>query len=304
MIVVAGEALYDVVLQAANGDADLHPGGGPFNAARAIGRLGGRVAFLGCLADDHLGRRLRALLEADGVELDAIVATTAPTTLALAEPTGGGNVAYRFYTTGTAAAGLTPDAAVAALPEAASALHVGTLGLVLEPTASAVEALVEAVGAETLVAVDPNCRPSAIDEPDAYRARLGRVLARADVVKVSDADLAWLEPDLAAADAAHSLLGRGPTVVLVTLGSRGALVVTAAGVEEVPAPAVRVVDTIGAGDAFSGGFLAWWQRESLARGDLHSRDAVLDATRFACLVAARTCERAGASPPSLAEVST
>ena len=188
------------------------------------------------------------------------------------------------------------------MPERLEALHIGTLGLVLEPTASAVEALVHAVSADTVVLLDPNCRPAAIDDRDGYRARLERILARADVVKVSDDDLAWLDPGREPEGAARALLELGPTVVLLTRGAREALVVSEEAVEPVPAPAVRVVDTIGAGDAFSGAFLAWWQRESLRRADLARLDRVLEATRFACLVAARTCERAGASPPTLAEL--
>jgi fructokinase len=302
VIAVAGEALFDLVLRGPGQPPTLHSGGGPFNAARTIGRLGGDVAFLGSIADDELGRRLLAELRQDGVGLESVVASSAPTTLALAELDGGANARYRFYTVATAAAGLTAEAALSVLPTALEALHVGTLGLVLEPTAHAVEALVHAVSAETVVLVDPNCRPAAIDEPDAYRGRLGRILARADLVKVSDDDLAWLEPGRDPESAARALLERGPTVVLVTRGAREALVVTQDAVEPVPAPVVRVVDTIGAGDAFSGAFLAWWQRESLGRGDLARLDHVLAGTQFACLVAARTCERAGASPPTLAEL--
>ena len=91
-------------------------------------------------------------------------------------------------------------------------------------------------------------------------------------------------------------------MVLLTLGAEGALVVTAAGDVAVPAPPVEVVDTIGAGDAFGGGFLAWWRSQGLDRDALHDQDAVVEATRFGVLVAARTVARAGASPPRLREL--
>ena len=301
MIVVAGEALHDLVVELDGARVSLHPGGGPFNAARTVGRLGGRVAFLGRLSDDELGRRLRALLEADGVLLDTSIRTSDPTTLALAELTER-NAVYRFYTAGTSAAGLTPAEAVDALPDETGALHVGTLGLVLEPTADAVEALVGGVTDEVVVLVDPNCRPAAIPDPALYRERLDRILERADVVKASEDDLAWLAPDTDSVEAARTLLERGPQVVLVTRGPRDALVITGADVEPVASPDVDVVDTIGAGDAFSGAFLAWWQREGLARDALDRHEALVDATGFACRVAARTCERAGAEPPTAAEV--
>ena len=301
MIVVAGEALHDLVVELDGTRVSLHPGGGPFNAARTVGRLGGDVAFLGRLSDDELGRRLRARLEEDGVLLDTAIRTSDPTTLALAELTGR-NAVYRFYTTGASAAGLTPTEAVGALPDDLGALHVGTLGLVLEPTADAVEALVTAVGEDVVVLVDPNCRPAAISDPARYRERLDRILGRADVVKSSEDDLAWLAPDRDTVGAARQLLERGPRVVLVTRGPRDALVVTGDDVDRVVSPDVEVVDTIGAGDAFSGAFLAWWQREELGREALRDPEALVAATGFACGVAARTCERAGAEPPTAAEV--
>jgi fructokinase len=198
---------------------------------------------------------------------------------------------------------LTPEEALAALPDGVDTLHVGTLGLVLEPMASALEAVVERLAPDALVAVDPNVRPWAISDPDAYRARLGRVLAQSHLAKVSEEDLAWLEPDTDPVDAARSLVRGGPKVALVTRGGAGAVAVTSAGDEvAIPAPAVEVVDTIGAGDAFGGAFLAWWRSRGLSRGDLHDPRLLADGTRFAVRVAAITCSRAGASPPRLDEL--
>jgi len=298
---VGGEALIDLVADAA-GAVQAHPGGGPYNVARTLGRLGQPAHYLGCLSDDRFGALLRARLAADGVRLDTAVATTLPTTLALAELDAGGAATYRFYSEGTAAPALTPAAALAALPERVDFLHVGTLGLVMQPTARALRAVVEAVAARALVIVDPNCRPSFIADRAAYRAGLLELLARAHVVKASAEDLAYLEPDASPLDAARSLLAHGPRAVLVTLGGEGALVVTATAQVAVAAPRVAVVDTIGAGDAFGGGFLTWWAEHGYAREQLADRDALVAATGFACAVAARTCERAGATPPRRAEL--
>ena len=143
MIVVGGEALYDLVVQGPGDSLDGHPGGGPFNTARTIGRLGQPVADLGRLSRDRFGRRLEALLADDGVALGSVVHTDEPTTLALAEVDGDGVARSRFYERGTAAPGLEPGAALAALPDTVDMLHVGTLGLALEPVASALEAVVE-----------------------------------------------------------------------------------------------------------------------------------------------------------------
>jgi fructokinase len=301
-ILVGGEALYDLV--AADGDDGAgsltgHAGGGPFNVARTIGRLRRPVAFLGRLSTDRLGASHERMLAADGVGLGCVVRSADPTTLALASLDAGGAASYGFYTAGTAAAGLTPADALAALPERVAALHVGTLGLVLEPLAGAMEAVVERLADSTMVMVDPNCRPAAIDDPRAVRARLERVVARSHIVKVSEEDLAWLHPDAPALTAARALLQRGPSAVLLTRGAAGATVLTAGDETAIAPVAAAVVDTIGAGDAFGGGFLAWWTSRGLGADRLARHDLVADGARFAAVVAARTVARAGASPPRL-----
>jgi fructokinase len=301
VIVVGGEALIDLVV-GPDGELGAHPGGGPFNTARTLSRLEQPVFYLGRISEDRFGERLRGELADDGVRLDAVVPTSDPTTLALAETDAHGAASYRFYTEGTSAAGLTTEDALDALPDGVGLLHVGTLGLVLEPMATALEAVIAAVAEHALVMLDPNCRPSLIPDRAAYRRRLGTTLRRSHVVKASVDDLVWLEPDIPPADAARGLLAEGPAAVLMTDGGEGVQVITADGQHHVPAPPIEVVDTIGAGDAFSGGFLAWWRMQGLGAENLRSLDSVLAATEFACEVAARTCERAGASPPRLEEL--
>jgi fructokinase len=301
VVVVTGEALIDLVL-ARDGSLDGHPGGGPYNVARTIGRLEQPVVYLGRLSTDAFGRRLRQGLEAEGVSLDGVVPTDAPTTLALAELDERGAAQYHFYEAGTSAPGLSAEAAAAALPERVRTFYLGTLCLVFEPMASTLEALVARMPADTLVALDPNCRPTTIDDPAGYRGRLARLLARTDVVKASEDDLVWIHPGTDPVTAARARLAQEHAVALVTLGAEGALVVTAEHVVEVRAPKVEVVDTIGAGDAFMGAFLAHWCGRGLGRADLNRLDEVEQATRFACRVAAITCARAGADPPRLAEV--
>jgi fructokinase len=297
-ILVGGEALYDLVIDDA-GALTGHPGGGPFNTARTIGRLRQPVAFLGRLSTDRLGATHERMLGDDGVDLGCVVRTAEPTTLALASLDAIGAASWSFYATGTAAAGLTPEDALAALPARVAALHVGTLGLVLEPLATALEAVVQRLAGETMVVVDPNCRPQVIDDPEAFRARLERVLAFADLVKVSEEDLAWLDPDRSWPDAARDLLERGPRAVLLTRGPDGATVITAGADTPIAPVPTEVVDTIGAGDAFGGAFLAWWISHGLGSADLAQDELVVEAAEFAAVVAARTVAQAGASPPGL-----
>jgi fructokinase len=302
VILVGGEALFDVV-PGEGTQLEAHPGGAAFSAARAIARLEQPVAYLGRLSTDRFGDRLERILLDDGVSLQSVVRTEEPTTLALAELGGGSSVSrYRFYAQGTSAAGLTPEAALAALPERVGTLFLGTLGLVLEPMASAHEAVLDRLAGSALVAIDPNCRPDVIHDPAAYRRRLARILGRSDLLKVSEEDVAWLYPDRDPVEATRALLADGPGVGVLTRGGDGAVVITASDAIAVAAPRVQVADTIGAGDAFAGGLLAWWREHGLGRDDLADLDTVVEGARFACRVAAKTCERAGASPPYRSEL--
>jgi fructokinase len=301
VIVVAGEGLVDLVVRA-DGTVTATPGGGPYNVARALGRLGATVSFLGRISTDPFGRMLQAGLAADGVDPGCTTRTDDPTMLAVAEIDAHGTAAYRFYTHGTAAAGLAPADVLNGLPGTTTALHVGSLGLVLEPMAATIERLVLGAPAGVLVVADPNCRPAAIDDSSAYRARLDRLLGRVDVVKVSTEDLAWLEPDREPVEAARRLLDHGAAVALLTDGPRPVRVVTRHNVAVLEVPDVPVVDTIGAGDAFGAGFLVAWTRAGHGRAELTDAEAVFEATRFAIEIGARTVGRAGADPPTSAEL--
>ncbi len=332
MIVVAGEVLLDLVVSA-DGRVDARLGGGPYNTARTLARLGAPTTFFGGLADDRFGRLLRGALDAEGVAIGVPGPSTAPTTLALVDLDQSGVASYAFYLDGTAAADLDYPplaAAIAAIlaearakavhgsatggravgPGAAAAgtgaavaVHVGTLGLVMEPIGSAVERLVLAdVPPDALVMLDPNCRPGAIADRAAYLGRIGRIAARADVVKASVDDLAYLYPGSPPAEAAELLLAAGPALVLVTDGPHPARAFLPDAVLTVEVPSVHVVDTIGAGDAFGGGFLAWWSANGLTRSDLKRPPLVRAAVQVGAAAAAATCTRPGADPPTLADL--
>ena len=297
MIVVAGEALVDLVIDPAGGVV-AKLGGGPFNTARSIARLGSPVTFFGTLSTDRFGVLLHQRLIADGVADDMVQHSELPTTLAAAELDESGAATYRFYIRDTSA----PQVQAADLPHGTTALHVGTLGFVLEPMASVFEQCVHAIGADVLVMIDPNCRSKIISDRDDYMHRLTRLFQRADAVKVSTDDLEYMAPDLDPTAAARRLLDAGPTVVLHTDGGRAAHVHTAAGSLEVPVPTVDLADTIGAGDSFGGAFLAWWLQAGLGRHDLADLEALGAATQAAVQVAGITCTRSGAEPPYAVEM--
>jgi len=303
LIVVCGEALIDLV-PAPDGRERGTPGGGPFTSARALARLGVPTQFLGRLSTDAFGHQLRDLLAADGGDLAMTSFGPEPTTLAIAEVDRDGHAAYRFVIDGTSAPNLTRQMLPTSLGPDVDALHVGTLGLVLEPMATTIAGLVDREHDQRLVMVDPNIRPALLASTAGYRARLERVITQSTIVKASDADIAWLFPELDRPTAARALLARGPKLVVVTLGADGAYGMSADAEVEVPAPAVQVVDSIGAGDAFGAAFLAWLYDHDRLNRDLRlERNEFRDALGFACQIASITCTRAGADPPWRTELS-
>jgi fructokinase len=302
MIAVTGEALIDLIVDA-RGRCHARPGGGPYNVARTVARLGQQSAFLGRLSGDRFGRLLQASLDQDGVITAIPEPVTAPTTLAIADLDEAGVPSYAFYLAGTSACALDYPLLAAALPPTTRALHAGTLGLVADPIAGSIERLIRSdLPPDTLLMIDPNCRADAITDPARYLDRINRILGRADVVKVATEDLAYLCPGATAAAAAATLRDRGAGLILVTDGPRTVRAIAASGEITVAVPQADVVDTIGAGDAFGGAFLAWWVGNGLTRSDLAEPGAVRAALAAAVEVAAVTCTRAGAEPPWAAEL--
>ncbi len=302
MIVVCGEALIDIV---PDGDGTRRPisGGGPFNTARALARLGAPAAFLGRLSTDAFGVMLAQQLKADGADLSLVTYGPESTTLAVAELDGQGLAEYEFFVTGTSAPNLTPEMLPPMLPAEGSALHIGTLGLVLEPIATTLTEMALREGDHRLVMLDPNIRSRVVTDANEYRERLERLIGHSTIVKASETDLEWLFPGLDTEAGADRLLELGARFVLVTLGAAGAIAASPSGHVQVAAPEVEVVDTIGAGDAFGAAVLAWLHDHDALRADLMlDNEQLRSMLSFACLVAAITCARVGADPPWRAEL--
>jgi fructokinase len=324
VIVVGGEALVDLV---PSGEAGAAPGalvarlgGGPFNVAVALGRLGAPAALLARLSTDAFGAAQLAALAAAGVDTSLVRRAPQPSALAVAAVAPDGSAGYTFYTAGTATVGFSDPGP---LPPAVTAVSLGSLGLVLEPAASGYEAVLHReAAAGRLVALDPNVRPQLIADPAAYRARFRSWLLSVGLLKLSVEDAEWLASgacvaseiqrwlagEAAAPPVIDGWLAAGPGAVVVTAGARGLGVRTARGrTVSVPAVPVAVADTIGAGDTVQAALLARLH----AAGALGTGLAGLadldepgwrDVLTYAARAAAVTCSRPGADPPRASEL--
>jgi fructokinase len=287
VIVVAGEALIDLVPQGPGALAGLKPalGGGPYNTAVALGRLGSPSAFCSRTSYDAFGEALLGNLRATGVDVSAVQRGHEPTTLAVATLDVNGSAAFSFYVEGTGT----------------RAVSFGTCSLVLEPGATAYETMMRTAAAQgVFTALDPNIRTSLIHDADAYRDRFRSWLPSVTLLKLSEEDADWL------GGSPREWLAAGPTAVVITHGGDGLSVVTRDGAEySVPGEKVDVVDTIGAGDTVNAALLHGLSaQDALSADGLASlgADGWTRLLRFAARAAAITCSRAGAEPPYASEV--
>jgi len=283
----------------------MHAGGSPLNVAVGLARLGARVEFAGKVSSDVFGRFLAAHLKHEGVGTRFLSHSDAPSTLAFVALEDG-EPAFSFYREGAADTRLLPRD----LPEdivRTQFLHFGSISLMNEPTAGTIAGLVERLRGRAILSFDPNIRPGLIGDRRGYRDLLARLFQSADIVKISATDLRWFNPDHSLEEAANTLMEMGPALVAVTQGPRGAYARWHAGDVRIPARAVEVVDTVGAGDAFTSGLLfSLVERGVTSRAGLQEMRAdLLEASlQFATAAAAVTCTRAGADPPRRDEVET
>ncbi len=305
MILCAGEALIDMLPRRTEAGEDAfapHAGGSVFNTAVALGRLGAPVRFFSGLSSDLFGDRLRAVLDAAGVDHSLALVSGRPTTLAFVRLEDG-QATYTFYDENSAMRMLGPDDMPA--PGAADVLFFGCISLAAEPCGAAYEALMLAAAPERVTMVDTNIRPSFVEDEPAYRARLMRMTGAADIVKASDEDLRWLEGDGALPDLAAGVLARGARIVCVTQGARGVTAYHAAGAVHQDAVRADVVDTVGAGDTFNAGLLTGLHEAgALTKDALRApdEDVLRAALELGARAAAITVSRAGANPPRRAEL--
>lgn len=307
MILSCGEALIDMLpRRSTEGEAAFAPyaGGAVFNTAMALGRLGAPSGFFSGLSNDMLGEILADTLKASNVDISHCARSDRPTTVAFVKLVNG-QATYAFYDEGTAGRMLALED-LPVLGDEIEAVFVGGICLVNDPAASTYEALQAREAPLRVTMIDPNIRPGFIAGKEvAYRARIERMVARADIVKLSDEDLHWLAGDGDLVTLARGILAEGPTVVFITEGASGARAVTATQDRFVTAQTVEVVDTVGAGDTFNAGVLAaLHQAGALSKARLaRLSDAELDAAlSLGTRAAAITVSRAGANPPWASEL--
>ena len=301
-IVVIGEALIDLVEAGDDEPRLARPGGGPYNIAIGLARLGVHTLFAGRISSDPLGEVLRNHALRSGVDLSLCVAAAEPTTVALLELDAHGGARYRFGVDGTADFGWT-DAELARIPDATAAVHFGSLTSWLPPGDGAVGRRMAALRrAGAFVSYDPNVRPHLQPDAALARAQVERAIAIAHLVKTSEEDLAYVYPDRSPADVAEQWLHAGPHAVVVTRGSAGASAFTAGGEVARPVVPVDIVDTVGAGDAFMSGLLDALARCGHLDGERVAAAPFAELLDDAGRVAAITCSRAGANPPRAAEL--
>jgi len=296
-----GEALIDIVIPFGHpDDATEHVGGSPTNVAIGLARLGHPTLLVTHFGRDEHGQRIADLMADNGVALSPGSALAEQTSTAAARLNADGAATYDFDVTWDLEPGITVPG---------GHMHTGSIGAVVEPGGAKVLDLVRTSRANATVSYDPNARPSLMGDVDDVRPAMEAFVAQSDIVKASDEDLAWLYPGADPVEVLAAWAKLGPSVVALTRGPDDPLVLVAGAIHSVPARRVTVIDTVGAGDTFMAGMISGLLDRGLL-GDAAARARLRDATwddirpavERAVEAAAITCSRAGANPPTRAEL--
>ncbi len=306
MIAVGGENLIDLFARCKAGSDDLElvavPGGGPFNVATAIGRLGHEVSYLTPISSDIFGDILRARLLQSNVSI-ASARVQNPSSLAVVSIDSKGTPSYRFYRDGTAERQVRPSSLASAIPRDTKIFHVGGLALIDGEDAEVWKQRFELCNAKNiLTSLDPNIRPALVSNREQYVRRLRKLIKIADILKLSDEDLKWLYPNQPLEKAlANCRANCNAAMLILTLGADGARGFVAAGDVSIPAAKThQIIDTVGAGDTFMASILGWVietgcsNPDSLRKIDINSLKLSLT---LAAKAAAMNCEQSGCNPP-------
>ncbi|RFC68811.1 MULTISPECIES: carbohydrate kinase family protein [Mesorhizobium] len=306
MIVCCGEALIDMLPRTTTlGETAFAPyvGGAVFNTAIALGRLEVPTGFFSGISTDFFGDMLRDTLAASNVDLSLVKFSDLPTTMAFVRLENG-HASYLFYDEQTAGRMLyesdLPD-----IGDHVEAMHFSCISLIPEPCGGTYEALMRRESSKRVMMFDPNIRKNFIKDKASHVARMKRMVAMADIVKLSDEDLDWFGEPGTTQEIAARWLTLGPKLIVITKGASGLVAYSKDHHITVPAERVQVVDTVGAGDTINAGILC-----SLRDQTLLTKAAIAALTpgqieavlRFSAKAAAFTVSRAGANPPTREEM--
>lgn len=285
----------------------MFAGGSVLNVAVGVARLDAPSNFSGKVSSDYFGRFLRDYTEQEGVDTRFLLNDAAPSTLAFVAMEHG-DAAYAFYGEQAADTRLSFDEVPEQLFEETAIFHTGSISLLRGQTPEAILASYQRLKGQALLSFDPNIRPGLVHDEQAYRALLDTMFGLADLVKLSTVDTEWLYPSMTPAAAAATIRAKGAAVVIITRGKDGVLASYGPhtnDIVEIPAFEIKLADTVGAGDSFSGGLLAALHRRGIcSRASLEAMpvEELSAILRFAGAVSAITCTRSGANPPRSAEV--
>jgi fructokinase len=269
-------------------------------------RLGGSTAFIGKVGDDEFGRFLEKTLRDAGISTAGLVKDPAYlTTLAFVQLSGAGDRSFSFYRREGADLMLSPGELNRELIGASKLFHFGSVSLSGQPCRDTVhEAVRYARSAGRILSYDPNYRPFLWSGEAGAKAEIGLLLDKADILKVSEEEMVLLTGERDPEKGSAALAEKGPAIVLVSLGARGAHFRCAAGTGARPAYDVKTIDTTGAGDSFLGA--VHYRLRGKSREDLRniSRDELEDTVDFANAAGSLTTTRKGAIPalPTVAEI--
>jgi fructokinase len=307
-IAILGEALIDFKSTGALAFQGFI-GGSSLNVATATARLGQSTMFLTQISSDLFGKSLREHMTKNGIDTSHVLQSDGHTTLAFVEERDG--QAHFSFMNSRAADTMYDPQPRPILPNNLKFMQFGSISLLTDPTSTSITEIIgkhrSSLNHNVTVVFDPNCRPALTPDLEGYKRKLRNWLRLAHVVKVSDQDLGWLEPDKALDDVAAEWIAQGPSVVIITRGEHGSSLYRAGHERlQVPTPKVSVIDTVGAGDTYTAGLMVSLLEHGHERAEqlaTHPDQTWLEVMTFAAQAAAINCTRAGANPPTRAEVS-
>jgi fructokinase len=307
MLLSCGDALVDFLpVKSVDGRDAAVPvaGGSCLNIAVGMARLGAPTGFVGGISTDLFGRMIADHAHMSQVDLRYATRSEHQTTLAFVRHVGG-EPQYVFYDEATASRNWIYRRGSIPFDEI-EAIHVGSTTLASDNGAAQALAMIEDAAGSTTISFDPNCRPNLVRHKVRYVDQMNAFAAVANIVRMSDVDFEFLYGGSDCGERAKSLIAAGASLVVVTRGIKGAQAWhREAGLVEVQAPAIDVVDTIGAGDSFQAALLfalrAIGRIKTSALAQMNSGE-LRRALSFASMCAAFTCGHAGADPPRQSDV--